>query len=743
MWELYRPGHPPALSPTQSHLNQAYPRSRDSPTRDDGDRYQRQSSHHQHSVAIMSRLGGWFKANVKSDNKGEAAQAAIESERRQCVEALSHAQLIMNDDVDGAYEALKKGDSSFHRLGTSVSYFMRSVLGMERQVMDEAMALLNDCEARAWDDLKAAEKRGPRSNSIYPAGTEYDLIRAEAQLMGAVVGVLHESLVEAMKSFYKLRKAFITLDNIVAIEARALGELPATEETGTAQVQTNGTYNGHVNGTATKAANGDADSGLKEDASSGTQTPSEKKTAAGYSVTDLDPTGQKLGLKDPVDIFIHSGANMCFGILMLILTLVPPSFARILSVVGYRGDRDRGVRLLWRSSTSDNIKGAIAAMTLLGFYNGVLSIVDILPHERDYDEAAETVGPPREKCRALLATMRERYPASRLWQIEESRLRSSDRDLETGIEILRSGPEAKMKQVSALADFELAFDTLFIQDWPLMRDTFVRCAETNEWSPALYYFMAGCAAVELYRDAVQAGDDDEARRQKSSAEGYLRKAPTMAGKKRLLAGKLPFDVFLERKLQRWEARATAHKVDLVDAVGVSPAMETCYMWNGTKRMNDTQLDNAMNTLSWERLTCRDDVVATIKAEEDEMGSWAVCMSAALRRRGKFPEARSVLQEHVLEKDRAVFKGPTKNDYVLPAGTYEVAAIAWEECCQAPAGDDGKDDLEYRKKKLQEVEEYLEKVKNWEAYTLDMRVGLKVQSGFETVKWFKDKMGWSA
>lgn len=90
---------------------------------------------------------------------------------------------------------------------------------------------------------------------------------------------------------------------------------------------------------------------------------------------------------------------------------------------------------------------------------------------------------------------------------------------------------------------------------------------------------------------------------------------------------------------------------------------------------------------------------------------------------------------------SLFKGPSKNDYVLPAGIYEIGAIAWEECCADPPAEET-DVNAYRRRKTEECEAQLMKVMGWEAFALDIRIGLRMQSGMETLRWFKAKNGWA-
>ncbi|KAM4067135.1 mitochondrial outer membrane protein [Hirsutella rhossiliensis] len=715
------------------------------------------------SFTSWFRPGGARKDGAAKGSQAEAAAAVRTKQRDDLQDAMKWTALIMNDDIDGAWAGLQKGRSAFHGLGVAITFFMRSMLGSERQVMADTVAKLADCEATAAADSKTVQRHATAlaSGRLYPPGTEYDLVRAQTHLMGAVVSVMNESIVEAMRGFYKLRKAFVILDAIVAIEARAADSAAAGQAPAPAG-GSNGKLKTEVNDSE---SSGDSEAFVdaQETSPPAIVSPPVERAESSSIATTPEPNGDNSGpdgatsslplrprssaavdsppdLDDPIDEFIHSGTNMCFGLLLLVLSLVPPSFSRILSVVGFRGDRAKGIRLLWRSAAHHNVHGALSGMMLLGYYNGLLGAVDIVPADADYDAAAESVGPPREKCAALLADMRARYPASQLWRVEEARLLASRQRLGEAIDVLRRSDKSQMKQLAALEDFDLAMYAMVAQDWVLMRDSFLRCQESSDWSPAMYYYSAGCATLELYRDAVQRGEDTAAL--KAEAEEYLRKAPQVAGRKRVMARQLPIETFLQRKVAKWEERAKLLGVDLADAVGASPALELCYVWSGHRRMGAGELERAVGYLRWERCTAGGEAAGRISAEEDEGAVWAVCMAVLLRSQGKLDEARGVLEDKVFAHDRSVFKGPNKEDYLVPAATHELGVIAWAECCRPPPPDSSitpREMAAYRRERLDECQAQLDKARGWEPFSLEARLGMRVQCGLETVRWLRPKL----
>jgi hypothetical protein len=85
----------------------------------------------------------------------------------------------------------------------------------------------------------------------------------------------------------------------------------------------------------------------------------------------------------------------------------------------------------------------------------------------------------------------------------------------------------------------------------------------------------------------------------------------------------------------------------------------------------------------------------------------------------------------------------------------MAVCAWAEACppggtdvpafeqsQADRPEDERETLDaYRKRKVDECQASLEKAAAWDAFVLDSRCSMRVQTGLETVKWFRRKMGW--
>lgn len=655
----------------------------------------------------MARLVSWFRSEEPKAGAPTAPEISSLSkedlwaqEISNLEDAFSAANLILDDQMDLAESRLKSSPaSSYHQLALAVISFIRSVLGFEREVMTLASAQLADCETRALADQRRVQKEfaacvGSGADAsdrfgVYPPGTEYALVNAEAMLMGAVVGVLHESLADGIRSFYKLRKAYFALEAIVQMDVKGPALCPpgaaAPEKRkkslaeSFAEDRMPGSFGDDEFRDLDESQDGEsrpkavserprdtADVGDPDSHSlttpraptsfTATSHPPSPSPSPCFSASASGPsTSTSSGsdpdvLTNPRDIFIHSGASMCFGTLLFILTLVPPALSRLLGIVGFHGDRPRGIRMLWESSAAPNVHGAIACVVLLSYYNGLLGLADILPPACLYDASAESVGPPLAKCEALLDRMRARYPSSGLWRIEQSRMHANARRLDLALDVLSDIPPSSMKQIDALAAFETAIDSMFAMRWAPMRDAFVRCLDLNEWSRTLYYFLAGCAEVELYRDAVRAGDAAEAGARKLAAEGWFAKAPGAATKRRLLAKPLPFEVFTLRKLKAWEARAKDLGVDLVDAVGVSPAQEMVYLWSGGRRLDDEQAERALGYLDWGRCTASADAVGRMRGAVAEDAVRGLCAAALLRVRGKVGEARAELVR-ILEHDR--------------------------------------------------------------------------------------------
>ncbi|KAL8823000.1 MAG: hypothetical protein Q9191_006274 [Dirinaria sp. TL-2023a] len=704
----------------------------------------------------------------------------------------------MNDDLDAAENGLSSGDSSFHKTAASADH------------------------RRAQKDSRSYKSR------LYPPGTEYALCHAESQLMMAVVGVLNESLTESIKGFYKLRKAYITLDSIMDAEVkyvnkRAGSGLGSLENTSMGSLRSNGSVqslkglpggfedsnysnpnsrppsagpgkeNGANNVARAKAVydldqhgqNGqnvdndedefyDADEAhdnsenperylghldvnqvaadvkgmsLNNDRADERPFPSPKERRPGQRTLEHDPESEILS--HPIDIFIHSGSSLCFGLLLLLLSMIPPAFAKLLFIIGFRGDRVRGLRLLWQASKFHNINGAMAGLCLLGYYHAIVGFSDIIPDRTMSPTGEEPIeGYPKERCAALLADMRSRHPRSHLWLLEEAREESTNRHLAKAISLLSNTKPSPLKQVEALDMFEKSLNAMYIHDYELCTKSFVACVSLNNWSHALYYYIAGAAQVELYRSNKSSNPAVAATHAKKAIE-YLKKAPEHAGKKKFMARQLPFDVFVTRKIKKWEARAHDFRTSFIDAIGVSPLEEMIFFWNGYKRMDASQLEDSLKVLAWSDDKSRNPL--WVREGPDERAILALLRGTVLRNQHRWDEARKTLKAGVLDVDRAELKGGLKDDYTAPAAHYEMGVINWmqrldddDDHIVGPRQDrerrsNGADGASREAAYVRECEAFIDKAAKWESYELDARFGLKIATAQDTLaKWRKSR-----
>ena len=392
--------------------------------------------------------------------------------------------------------------------------FLRACLGFEKQVMEQTAKKLAEAEQAATEHQRRAisDPSTTHRSEIYPVGTEYALCHAETQIMSAVIAVLNESLTESLRGFYRLRKAFNTLSEISEAERRYVKSRQRDSKSSFASTivpaprSAQQTPSGGSRVVATDVDNEDSDDDLvfvdARDSWSGTATPAETSgglaesdfeklaidekqhdSSNGYASLAAKTNGVDADSKsaaeqaenevdfrwissDPIDVFIHSGTALCFGLLQLMISMVPPSFAKLLSILSFRCYREAGLLMLWSATNyKESMNGAMAGLVTLGFHNGAIAFCDILSKD----------ALPETRLRNLLKEMREMYPKSKLWLLEESRMLARERRLEDAVEIVATGPKSPLKQVEALGMFEMSLNLLYLQRYEECAELFIEC----------------------------------------------------------------------------------------------------------------------------------------------------------------------------------------------------------------------------------------------------------------------------
>ena len=153
------------------------------------------------------------------------------------------------------------------------------------------------------------------------------------------------------------------------------------------------------------------------------------------------------------DNTVYSGTLMALGAIMLLISLLPPSLSRLLSIIGFRGSRNQALAMLWKTTDQSGPFGGLATFFLGTYYGNIVQNADIIPD--DFSTKRRRTGATIDKLYMAIARSRQRYPKSALWAVEEARMESILGHLEEVVRRLQSIQlDTQMPQIQSYVVFE-------------------------------------------------------------------------------------------------------------------------------------------------------------------------------------------------------------------------------------------------------------------------------------------------
>lgn len=687
--------------------------------------------------------------------------------------------MLMDDRMNETQNLLQDDNSAFSKLATGVIHFIEAILGFEPEVIKRASDSLYEAEQAAYKERQKALKSGKVSSSSFPPGMEYSIAYAEAQLLSAITLFLSESMIDSAKALYRLRKAYQTFDEVNRqLDSSSLKDTLSRQKSASTP---NLLHKGGLSSRSSMASlrgKVSVDDGIltseslkipeiasrakrfhqarleRSKALTGDKDDQVKLVEKALADLSLEHNINKRAGQDTVDEYIVSAINACYGLLQLVISIIPPGIGRVLSIVGFSGDKDEALSMLWKATTHQNIHGCIGLLALLQFYDGPTQVSDIevteVPSSPASDETATNDLPipsnfdditQVKKClKAALARYSKHYSHGALWQLQQGRMKASEGKLKEAVAIMDDtsrGP-INLRQVEGLMLFDKTMFIIALHGYETAAPNYLRLINLNSWSHMLYTYLAGICHVELYRANIKT-DPKRAAEEKKKAIKCFEDAPTFMGKKKILSKPMPFDIFVLRKLKQWKEIAAANNVDLVDAIGTSPSHEIIYFWNGFGKMPEEDLDLAMKILGYsaqEGTPYANSTVSPLVLKETEEESCVryLLQSIALRNQKKVTEGYELLKKHVLPKimteapEKGHFKSGLpkftfikkhKEPWLAPSAIYEMAVFEWTL---------------HGTSKVQLVKDYLELSNSWgDDYELSTRVGLRTKSALSRIE----------
>jgi len=554
--------------------------------------------------------------------------------------------LLFSDDITGAKEALRAGTSPFHITGLGIVCFIQAILGLEEELMPEAAELLSKAEQSSKAALKAAKAQATGTpKGAFPPGLEWEILQADAVVFNGLVNALNESYVGMVKALYALYNANSRFNKL--FKAVFPAGIPSTGDSTT---------------------------------SSAMETPIPKPAALGivgrlgssFSRPSSRPStpSSPLPTNGMIDSFILAGAAFGFGLFTLAMSLLPPRVRSLIGWFGLQSDRQLALQALTFAASKEGVHSVFASIALLGYWDFVSSLSGWQADETGMLSRFETVLEPLEK----------QYSEGALWILYKAKLRIMHRQVDEGMQILRTAVEAErpssFKQTGALLIFELAWTSFGQREYAQAGDLFVQMTQENNWSHATYRYIAACCHLA-------AGNPTRAEEVFTEVRELL--------KETLKNGKeLPAEAFIRKRLAYYGSKqvnkASPGPSKVSESMVINGAEEIAIFWNVHSRTTISAAEARIK--EWMALTplvvCPESPFATGIEESsatnsvigDELTLRDLLLGIVHRTAKHFAASRTLL-ERVLTKEGKL-KLEHGTGWMIPTAAFEIAVLELHE-----------------------------------------------------------------
>ncbi|XP_064652749.1 tetratricopeptide repeat protein 39C-like isoform X2 [Lineus longissimus] len=173
-----------------------------------------------------------------------------------------------------------------------------------------------------------------------------------------------------------------------------------------------------------------------------------------------------------------------YGLLLLVMSCVPPKILKIIEFLGFEGDREAGVQALEFSSNSTDMKAPFATLSLLWYHTLLRSFFSL-------DGGNILAG--TEEASALLEKSEANFPNAALFLFFKARVLRLKSEVEDALMTYNMALEAAadQREIQLICVYEIGWGCLMKLSWKEALDCFHRLKEESRWSKSYYAYLTG------------------------------------------------------------------------------------------------------------------------------------------------------------------------------------------------------------------------------------------------------------